>query len=133
MTNLDIYRDAPLAFVAGACVARCNHPTTTMSVDQVTAMRKQPIDKMAFTACMALYHDRFDKEPKKSLVTYYFNEFNACMGHTEFLAAFRDLMVADVFFAAGWAYISEHVKRQRKGGPDLMALGMAEAYKRGSE
>lgn len=133
MTELEVYKDAPVRFSAGACVAICNHPATTMSVDEIKAMRAQPIDKAAFSACIALYHDRFDKEPKQSLVRYYFSEYGTCMGHSEFLAAFRDLMTEDVFFAAGWSYIFKHVQRQRKNGPDLIALGMAEVYTRGAE
>lgn len=133
MSQLELYENKQVAFSAGSCVALCNHPTTQMSAELIKAARVEPIDKAVFIDCLALYHERFDKEPKKSLLNYYFGEYTFRMGHSEFLAAFRDLMAADVFFAAGWAYVFEHVKKQRRDGPDLISLGMAEAYKRGSE
>lgn len=110
----------------GGHVAVCNTPDTRLTVKQIEAMRSEPISKEAFMACITLFHERFDKAPKKSVIAYYYGELQRVMGQAEFLAAFRDLMVADLFFAAGWPYLVAHVQRQRDNGPDLLHKSMAE-------
>ncbi len=117
----------------GLTVARCNHSSTQMTVAEIKAARAEAIPPDDFTDAIALICERFDREISESIARQFYSTLKQHMGAEEFAAAYNDFWTTEMFFANVIPFFVKHVQRQRENAPDLISLGMAEAYRRGAE
>ncbi len=114
----------------GQAVATCNHPSTTMTVDEIKAARLERINPGDFADSFALVCERFDKDLSDPLLKQFYETIGESMGASEFRAAYRDFWKTEMFFANVVPFFVKHAQKQREN-IDLIGRGMSEVYKRG--
>lgn len=117
----------------GKTIAAINDPTGQYRAEIIERVRSADIDKELFAKHMALFASHFGASYDADLLRHYYDLLNESMCTEEFIAAARDAFRAKLYKTELIAFLSEHVRRQREDGPDLMKLSMAEIYKRGQE
>lgn len=104
-------------------LAECNNPSTELSLEQIKALRNEPINPDAFSAMIALFEERFNKKPMSDeAAMLYYRQLNQHMGNSEFLAACEALTLIQFNWQDFIPLLKEQVDMQRENGPDLLGF-----------